>query len=210
MEIITDQLTWKDSYKLYTGSIVPRPIALVSTMSAEGIPNVAPFSNFCGVCPQPFTVAFAPLTRPEDGTKKDTLRHIEATGQFVINIVTEQIVSQVNEASFEFAYGVSEFRETGLTPVPSVQVQPYRVQESPIHMECVLEDIVKIGEGAGSSNLVLGRVVQMHIEDALYNDGKIDLFQLQPVARLAGEYYARMSDVFTIAHPQRNDSANVK
>ncbi len=210
MEIITDQLTWRDSYKLYTGSIVPRPIALVSTMSAEGIPNLAPFSNFCGVCPQPFTVAFAPLIRPEDGQKKDTLRNIEATGQFVINIVTEQIVSQVNETSFEFAYGINEFQETGLTPVPSVQVQPYRVQESPIHMECVLEDILKIGEGAGSSNLVIGRVVQMHIEDHIYDDGKIDLFQLQPVARLAGEYYARMSDVFTIPRPQRNESAILK
>ncbi len=210
MEIITDQLTWKDSYKLYTGSIVPRPIALVSTMSAEGVPNLAPFSNFCGVCPQPFTVAFAPLIRPEDGTKKDTLRNIEATGQFVINIVTEQIVAQVNEASFEFAYGVNEFQETGLTPVPSAQVLPYRVKESPIHMECVLEDILKIGKGAGSSNLVLGRVVQMHIDDRIYDHGKIDPFQLQPVARLAGEYYARMSDLFTIASPKRDKSIGTK
>ncbi|MBD3921269.1 flavin reductase family protein [Paenibacillus sp. PR3] len=202
MEIMTENLTWKDSYKLYTGSILPRPIALVSTISKGGVPNLAPFSNFCGVCPQPFTVAFAPLIRPEDGTKKDTTRNIEETGQFVINIVTEDIVSQVSRTSIEFASDIDEFRETGLTPISSSSVMPYRVKESPIQMECVLENILTIGEGAGSSNLIIGRVVQIHIEDALYKDGKIDLAGLKPVGRLSGEYYARMSDLFTLNRPE--------
>lgn len=203
MEIIPENLTWKDSYKLYTGSILPRPIALVSTISKEGIPNLAPFSNFCGVCPWPFIVAFAPIIRPEDGTKKDTTRNIEETGQFVVNIVTEDIVMKVNETSIEFAPDIDEFQETGLTPIPSSKVMPYRVKESPIQMECVLENMLAFGEGAGSSNLVIGRVVQMHIEDALYKDGKIDLANLKPVGRLSGDYYAKMSDLFTLKRPER-------
>jgi flavin reductase (DIM6/NTAB) family NADH-FMN oxidoreductase RutF len=203
VEIIPENLTWKDSYKLYTGSILPRPIALVSTISKGGIPNLAPFSNFCGVCPRPFIVAFAPIIRPEDGTKKDTTRNIEETGQFVINIVTEDIVTKVNETSIEFAPDIDEFQETGLTPIPSSKVMPYRVKESPIQMECVLENMLAFGEGAGSSNLVIGRVVQIHIEDALYKDGKIDLVNLKPVGRLSGEYYAKMSDLFTLKRPER-------
>lgn len=203
MEIIPENLTWKDSYKLYTGSILPRPIALVSTISKGGIPNLAPFSNFCGVCPWPFIVAFAPIIRPEDGTKKDTTRNIEETGQFVVNIVTEDIVTKVNETSIEFAPDIDEFQETGLTPIPSSKVMPYRVKESPIQMECVLENMLVFGEGAGSSNLVIGRVVQMHIEDALYKDGKIDLANLKPVGRLSGDYYAKMSDLFTLKRPER-------
>ncbi|MGO0062649.1 flavin reductase family protein [Brevibacillus fluminis] len=203
MEIIPENLTWKDSYKLYTGSILPRPIALVSTISKSGIPNLAPFSNFCGVCPQPFIIAFAPLIRPEDGTKKDTTRNIEETGQFVVNIVTEDIVAKVNETSIEFASDIDEFQETGLTPIPSSKVMPYRVKESPIQMECVLENILAFGEGAGSSNLVIGRVVKIHIDDVLYKDGKIDLANLKPVGRLAGEYYAKMSDLFTLKRPER-------
>lgn len=203
MEIIPENLTWKDSYKLYTGSILPRPIALVSTISKGGIPNLAPFSNFCGVCPWPFMVAFAPIIRPEDGTKKDTTRNIEETGQFVVNIVTEDIVTKVNETSIEFAPDIDEFQETGLTPIPSSKVMPYRVKESPIQMECVLENMLAFGEGAGSSNLVIGRVVKMHIEDALYKDGKINLANLKPVGRLSGPYYAKMSDLFTLKIPQR-------
>lgn len=203
MEIIPENLTWKDSYKLYTGSILPRPIALVSTISKGGIPNLAPFSNFCGVCPWPFIVAFAPIIRPKDGTKKDTTRNIEETGQFVVNIVTEDIVTKVNETSIEFAPDLDEFQETGLTPILSSKVMPYRVKESPIQMECVLENILAFGEGAGSSNLIIGRVVQMHIEDALYKDGKIDLANLKPVGRLSGDYYAKMSNLFTLKRPER-------
>jgi flavin reductase (DIM6/NTAB) family NADH-FMN oxidoreductase RutF len=203
VEIIPENLTWKDSYKLYTGSILPRPIALVSTISKGGIPNLAPFSNFCGVCPWPFMVAFAPIIRPEDGTKKDTTRNIEETGQFVVNIVTEDIVTKVNETSIEFAPDIDEFQETGLTPIPSSKVMPYRVKESPIQMECVLENMLAFGEGAGSSNLVIGRVVKMHIEDALYKDVKIDLANLKPVGRLSGDYYAKLSGLFTLKSPQR-------
>ncbi|MFF3099805.1 flavin reductase family protein [Viridibacillus arvi] len=203
MEITLENLTWKDSYKLYTGSILPRPIALVSTISKGGIPNLAPFSNFCGVCPWPFMVGFAPMIRPEDGTKKDTTRNIEEIGEFVINIVTEDIVTKMNETSIEFAPDIDEFQESGLTPIPSSKVLPYRVKESPIQMECVLENMLTFGEGPGSSNFVIGRVVKIHIEDTLYKDGKIDLANFKPVGRLAGPHYARMSDLFTLKSPQR-------
>ncbi|WP_179223988.1 flavin reductase family protein, partial [Paenibacillus tyrfis] len=120
------------------------------------------------------------------------------------NIVTEDIVTKVNETSIEFASDIDEFQETGLTPIPSSKVMPYRVKESPIQMECVLENMLAFGEGAGSSNLVIGRVVQMHIEDVLYKDGKIDLANLKPVGRLSGEYYAKMSDLFTLKRPERH------
>ncbi|MCH5586148.1 flavin reductase family protein [Shimazuella sp. AN120528] len=202
MEIIPDNLHWKDSYKLYTGSIMPRPIALVSTISKEGIPNLAPFSSFSGVSPHPFIISFAPMFRPEDGTKKDTLQNIEATRQFVVNTVTEDIVLQMNETSAEFSSEIDEFQVSGLTPIPSSKVMPYRVKQSPIQMECELVDIVSFGQNVGSSSLVLGRVVQMHVDDSIYKDGKIDFAKMKPVGRLAGEYYTKISDLFTLKHPK--------
>lgn len=200
MQFQTDELTWQESYKLLVGSIVPRPIALVSTVSASGVQNLAAFSFFTAVCARPLTIAFSP-TRRNSGEKKDTLRNIEDTRQFVVNVVTEDIVEAVNQTAPEFSPEVDEFAISGLTPVTSVCVAPPRVAESPIQMECDLVETVTLGELPGGGSLVIGRVVQLHVRDDLYVDGKIDPNQLRAVARMGGDEYCRTSQRFQLPIP---------
>lgn len=203
IKIIPDELpSWLDSYKLLIGSIVPRPIAFVSTVSPDGVYNLAAFSFFNGVCPRPFIISFAPMFRPSNMEKKDTLRNIEATGQFVVNIVTEDIVAEMNQTSPEFPPDVDEFEVAKLTPIPSTKVIAPRVAESPIHMECELVQVLSFGDAPGAGNLVLGRVVAMHFSEAVYQNGKIDIEKLRPVARLAGDWYSRTNDRFVLNRPR--------
>lgn len=201
MEIVPESLAWQDSYKLLVGAIVPRPIAFVSTVSRNGVRNLAAFSFFNGVCPKPFIISFAPMLRGSDGMKKDTLCNIEETGQFVVNVVTEDIVVAMNETAPEFSPEVDEFTVSGLTPIPSVSVLPPRVKESPIQMECEHVQTLQFGDEPGAGFLVLGKVVRMHIRDDLYYDGKIDGLKLKPVARLAGAEYAKATDRFRLIRP---------
>lgn len=201
MEIVPESLAWRDSYKLLVGAIVPRPIAFVSTESKAGIRNLAAFSFFNGVCPRPFIISFAPMLRGSDGQKKDTLRNIEETGQFVVNVVTEDIVQAMNETAPEFPPDVDEFVVSGLTAIPSVSVKPPRVKESPIQMECELYQTIQFGDEPGAGFLVLGKVLRMHIQDDLYFDGKIDGYKLKPVARMAGDEYAKATDRFHLKRP---------
>ena len=196
VEILPDEMPWQDNYKLLTGSIVPRPIAFVSTRSAGGVNNLAAFSFFNGVCPKPFIVAFAPMRRGTTGEKKDTLRNIEQTGEFVVNIVNESLVAPMSRTNPEFASEVDEFEMAGLTPVPSDLVTPPRVLESPIQMECKLVQVVELGQEAGAGSLVLGHVIKMHISESVYVDGKINPDALQAVGRMAGDEYARITDRF--------------
>lgn len=201
MEISPDELEWRDNYKLLTGAIVPRPIGFVSTVSQSGIRNLAAFSFFNGVCPKPLVISFAPMNR-SGGEKKDTLRNIEETRQFVVNVVTEDIVLKMNETAPEFPPDVDEFAVSGLTPAPSAIVKPPRVLESPINMECELLQVIQISELPGSGSLVLGKVVHMHIADELYFDGKIDGQMLKPVARLAGDEYCKVTHRFQLKRPK--------
>lgn len=192
----------QDNYKLLIGSVLPRPIAFVSTQSVDGALNLAPFSFFTAVCSDPPTILFCPMVRGSDGEKKDTLRNIEATGEFVVNVVSEDIVSPMNATAAEFPFGVSEFTEAGLTPAPSVVVKPPRVLESPVSLECKLQQIIPVGAGGvGSGNLVLGTVVQFHVRQDLYHAGRIDTALLKPVARLAGSAYCPVREVFEVARP---------
>ncbi|OFW75084.1 MAG: hypothetical protein A2201_13175 [Alicyclobacillus sp. RIFOXYA1_FULL_53_8] len=200
MEISPEDLEWRDSYKLLTGSIVPRPIGFVSTISPAGLHNLAAFSFFNGVCPRPFIVSFAPMQRG-NGEKKDTLRNIEDTGEFVINVVSEDIVVRMNETAPEFASDVDEFVVSGLTPIASSVVKPPRVLESPINMECELVQVIHFGDEPGAGSLVLGKVVRLHVRDDLYFDGKIDSWKLAPVARLAGDEYCKATDRFRLKRP---------
>ncbi len=187
---------WKPCYKLLTGAIVPRAIAFVSTISADGVANLAPFSFFTAVCAKPPTVLFCPMRKGDTGEKKDTLRNLEATGEFVINVVTEAIAEQMNRCATDFPYGVSEFAEAGLTARPSQLVKPPSVAESPISMECRLNQVVAVGEGPGSGAAVLGEVVGFSVADELVDDFRIDLDQLAPIGRLAGASYTRVTDLF--------------
>ncbi len=201
VHIDPDTLTNQERYKLLIGSILPRPIAFVSSISADGILNLAPYSFFTGVCSTPLIVCFAPMRRSVDGEKKDTLRNIEAVGEFVVNVVSEEIAEPMNLTSGEYPADVDEFKAAGLTPLPSEKVKPPRVAESPIQMECVLHQVVELGDHIGSGSLVLGRVVAIHYAPGVYENGRVITSKVKPIARLAGTSYARVTDTFDLARP---------
>lgn len=189
----------KDCYKLLVGSVVPRPIAFVSTLSADGQPNLAPFSYFTAVSANPPTICFAPGRRSADGERKDTLGNIEATGEFVVNVVTEAIGPAMNETAVDFPPETNEFEVAGLTPVPSQVVKPPRVQESPINMECKLYDVVAVGPPRhGGAALVIGEVVMFHIADELYDGGRIKVLELEPLGRLSGDDYTSLGKIISL------------
>jgi len=201
IDIDPNELTNPERYKLLIGSVVPRPIAFVSTISPEGIANLAPFSFFTGVCSNPITLAFCPGIRSSDGKRKDTLNNIEATGECVVHIVTEAIAEQMNMTAAEFPPNISEFEKSGLTPIPSIKVKPPRVKESPIQIECKLHQIVTLGETVGSGSLVIVQAVYLHFSPEVYEDGKILLNALHPIARLAGNSYAKVTETFDLERP---------
>lgn len=202
--ISTQDNTNQDNYKLLIGSILPRPIAFVSTQSAEGILNLAPFSFFTGVCSNPPTLLFCPMIRGSDGHRKDTLLNIEETGEFVVNVVSEAIVERMNKTAAEVPPEVSEFELAELTPVQSSIIKPPRVLEAPISMECRLQQIIPVGSGnPGSGAVVLGTILQFHIRADLYQNGRIDTETLKPVSRLAGTAYAPVRDIFELVRPTR-------
>ena len=196
------QLSTQDVYKLMIGSVVPRPIAFVSTQSKAGILNLAPFSFYTAVCSSPPTLLFCPARRGTDGAKKDTLINIEETGEFVVNVVTEDIVEAMNQTAAEYPPEMSEFEAVGFTPVPSTIIKPPRVLESPVSMECKLQQVIPVGDGKiGSGAVVLGTIVQFHIQDGVYQNGRILTEQLKPVARLAGAAYSPVRDIFELKRP---------
>mgnify|MGYP002623013902 CR=1 FL=1 len=176
------------NYKFLIGSIIPRPIAAVSTLNLDGTNNLAPFSFFNGVCSKPMIVSFCPVIRTSTGMKKDTLINIEREKEFVINFVTEEIAEKINLASTELKYGEDEFLYSKLTPIKSQKIKAMRVQESPIHFECQLRDILSYGDGksAGSGYLVTGEVIKVHINEAIYQDGRIITDLYKAVGRGAG------------------------
>jgi flavin reductase (DIM6/NTAB) family NADH-FMN oxidoreductase RutF len=188
-------------YKIMIGAIVPRPIAFVSTISGAGVGNVAPFSFFNGVSSEPPCLVFS-VTRKSNGDKKDTLRNIEETRGFVVNTVSEWMADPMNQSAAEYPYGVDEMEKVGLTPLPSTRVKAPRVKEAAVQMECVLHQTVEIGEGPGSSTLVIGKIVAVHLHDNVYKDGKIDIHSLKPVARLAGASYGRLGEIFDLPRPK--------
>lgn len=202
MELNPKDLHYKDCYKLLIGSVLPRPIAWVSTKGSNGVYNVAPFSFFTVVCPNPPTITFCPNIRSLNGIEKDTLRNIRETGEFVVNIVTETLAQAMNITSTELPADVSEFERANLTPAPSKLIDAPRITESPINFECKLSQIVTIGESLGQGSLIIGEVVYFHIADHVYTaDYKIDIEQLAPIARLSGMGYTRTTDRFEMHRP---------
>ncbi|MFX4301807.1 flavin reductase family protein [Alicyclobacillus tolerans] len=201
MDFNPSQLSAIENYRLLIGTIVPRPIAFVSTVSQDGQRNLAAFSFFNGVCPKPFIVSFAPMRKMGNLEKKDTLLNIEETGEFVINIVSESLVEKMNLTSPEYDFEVDEFEVAGLTPRPSQRVKPPGVAESLVHMECRKVDILHFGDEEGAGSLVIGEVIFLHVDDSVYDGRHILLETLQPVARLAGDAYARTTDIFHLPRP---------
>jgi flavin reductase (DIM6/NTAB) family NADH-FMN oxidoreductase RutF len=189
----------QECYKLLIGSIVPRPIAWVSTIDNEGIVNVAPFSFFTGICKKPPMIGIT-LLRPHEGSRKnrrkDTLMNIEATREFVINVVTEELGDQMNLTSSNFPTGTSELIEAGLTASPSAIVRPPCIAESPISLECRLYTILEFGENP--SNFIIGEVVQFHVKDELVENYRIDQKALRAIGRMGGPIYTRTQDTFAM------------
>jgi flavin reductase (DIM6/NTAB) family NADH-FMN oxidoreductase RutF len=191
-----------DIYKLMTGAIVPRPIAFVSTVSAGGTFNLAPFSFFTGISANPPVICFCPMIR-YDGSRKDTLRNIEATREFVVNVVSEEIAEQMNLCSPEYPPDVDEFQVSGLTPVPGDLVRAPRVGESRVSMECRLFQIVEVSARPLGGSLVLGEILRFHVDDALFENYRIDPDKLRPIGRMAGPTYTRTTDRFDMSRPGR-------
>jgi flavin reductase (DIM6/NTAB) family NADH-FMN oxidoreductase RutF len=194
-------------YKLLIGCVVPRPIAWVSSVDADGVCNLAPFSYFMAITDDPPTIAFSSSPRGERGsvrTKKDTLRNIEALGEFVVNVVDDPCAEQMNLSSGDYAPEVDEFALTGLTPAPSTRVKPPRVAEAPINLECRLIRVIPVGNAP--ANLVLAQIVHFHVRDDVYDaaSGRIDLHRLRPVGRLAGNLYTHVHDIFEMKRPSAN------
>lgn len=191
----------RDIAKLLVGIVVPRPIAFVSTLSADGIPNLAPFSYFTVASANPPVICFTPIIR-RDGTKKDTLLNIEATGEFVVNVVSEEIAGPMNVCSGEYPPEVDEFAASGLTPVPSTLVKPARVKESHVNMECRLVQIVHVSGKPGGGSLVLGEVLRFHVDAAVVSRDAIDPDKLRAVGRMGGPTYVRTTDRFDLERPK--------
>jgi flavin reductase (DIM6/NTAB) family NADH-FMN oxidoreductase RutF len=191
----------REVYSTLIRAISPRPIAWVSTISRDGVPNLAPFSFFNGVSSSPPSVVFSPVNHP-DGRKKDTVVNIESNRQFVINMVPFSLAEQMSQTSAEYAHGVSEFESAGVTSVASQRVAPPRVAQAPIQVECELIQIVTVGEGPLSANLVIGKILLMHVDDEVCTDGKIDPQKADLIGRMGGADYCRTTDRFTVPRPK--------
>jgi len=202
MELDPQAIGIAASYKLLIGCVVPRPIAWVSTIAADDVPNLAPFSFFMGVCNDPPTIAFS-SGRRETG-KKDTVNNLEHTGDFVVNVVDDRHAEAMNATSGEYPPEVDEFALAGLTMAPGVRVRAPRLLTAPISMECKVVQIVPVGHGPHS--VVFGEIVYFHLRDDVYNakTGRIDMHKLQPVGRLAGNQYAHVHDIFDMKRPNEN------
>lgn len=200
MDLDPESLPVRERYQLLISTVLPRPIAWVSTLSPDGRPNLAPFSFFTGITANPMSVCFAPVNN-RDGREKDTLINARATKQFVVNMVPDALAAQMNQTSADYPYGVSEFEKAGLKAVPSDKVKPARVDGSPVSYECEVLQIVTLSTGPLGGNLVIGRVVRVHVADALWNGGKPRHQDLDLIGRMGGAWYARTRDSFELARP---------
>jgi len=189
-------------YQTLISVVTPRPIAWVTSVDLQGRVNLAPFSFYNAFSASPPIVVFSPGLRG-DGTKKDTLRNVEATGEFVLNAAVAALAEQMNLSSKELPYGESEVELSGLTLQSSLKVKPPRLAETPVAMECVVRQIIPLGGDPGSGNLVIGEVLVMHVEERVLDSrGRVDPHRLETIGRLGGDLYARTTDIFEMKRPK--------
>jgi len=188
-------------YKLLIGSVVPRPIAFVSTVNSEGAANLAPFSFFTVASSNPPVLVFTVSRRSLPDPRKDTLRNITTIREFVVNVVSEEFGYKMNICAGDYPPEVDEFQCAGLTPIPSDLVRAPRVAESHINMECRLLYTIEMSGLVGAGNLVLGEVIRFHIDDAYFNNFRIDQDKLRAIGRMAGNSYTRTEDRFEMIRP---------
>jgi len=204
MNLVPDERPWLEAYQILVETIAPRPIAWISTLGPNGEPNLAPFSFFMPVTARPMTLAFAPLRRartPEH--KKDTLRNLETSGEFVVNVVTRRHVDHARRSGRGLGDAGDEFALAGVTPAPSIDVRPPRIAESPVAFECVTHRIVDLGEEAGGGHLVVGRVVRLHIDDTLLDsEGHIVRGRLQPVGMIGANDFLGLQGLVELVRPE--------
>ncbi len=191
----------EDIYKLMIGIIVPRPIAFVSSVDAQGVRNLAPFSYFTGCSTNPPVVCFCAAVRGGLRPHKDTLRNIVETREFVVNVVSEEFAEKMNATSAEAPPEIDEFDLAGLTPLASELVKPPRVAESRVHMECGLRQIIHVSDKPGGGSLILGDVLRFHVQADLLNGFKVDADKLNAIGRMGGPTYCRTRDRFHMPRP---------
>jgi flavin reductase (DIM6/NTAB) family NADH-FMN oxidoreductase RutF len=199
-------LTIPDLHNYLQYAIAPRPICFASTVDSDGHVNLSPFSFFNLFGTNPPTCVFSPSRRVRGNTTKDTLENILQVPECVINIVTYDMVQQTSLASVEYPKGVNEFIKAGFTAIPSLTVKPPRVAESPVQLECVVKEVIALGNGPGAGNLVIAEIKLMHIDERILDEeGKIDQLKLEHVARLGGDWYCRVTkdNLFKVAKPVR-------
>ncbi|MEO5961113.1 MAG: flavin reductase family protein [Opitutaceae bacterium] len=197
------QLAPRDAYAWMIGTILPRPIAWVSTISTDGRTNLAPFSFFQGVTANPPTLMFVPVNL-RDGTKKDTVRNIEQVPEFAVNLVSFALAESMNATAALLPYGESEFEKFGIAMAASQRIRPPRVADAPVAFECKLERIVQIGEGPLAANVVFGSILLAHVSDSVLGaDGRPDAGKLDLIGRMGGESYTRTTERFALKRPDR-------
>jgi flavin reductase (DIM6/NTAB) family NADH-FMN oxidoreductase RutF len=202
------EIPFNDLYNIMLNSVGPRPIAWVSTISAAGQPNLAPFSFFNAVCAKPPLLGFAPAMRSpkkadaSQGEPKDTLRNIRETKEFVVNIVTYDLREAMNVTAGDYEASVNEFELAKLRPEPSAVVRPPRVAESPVSFECQLYHIIDFSTEPNGGSFVIGRIVSIHIKDAHLKEGKLDRNSLDLVGRMGGMQYTRTTERFDMVRPK--------
>ncbi len=194
MTVEPGKIATKDLHQFILAAVAPRPIAFASTLSADGVPNLAPYSFFNAFSSNPPMLVFSSNRRVANNTTKDTLANVEATGEVVINVVSHSIARQMALCSIEWDADVNEFEKAGFTPLPSTLIRPFRVAESPVQMECVVDKILPLGDDGGAGNLIFCRIVLMHIADEILTPtGRIDPHKIDLVGRMGRFYYARAS-----------------
>jgi len=203
MDILPDQLPYREFYRILISSVAPRPIAWVSTINRDGQANLAPFSFFNVVSGKPPILGFSPaLRRLEHGcTSKDTLRNIRETGEFVVNIVTFELAEAMNLTSGEYDSSVNEFELAKLATRPSAVVRPPQVAASPVSFECKLYQIIDFGAEPPSGSFVMGEIVAVHVSESLIKDGRLDPQALDLVGRMGGSQYSRTTERFELERP---------
>lgn len=201
MHVDFTSLSPREAYGWMISTIVPRPIAWVSTISLAGKTNLAPFSFFQGITANPPTLMISPVN-DRQGKKKDTVRNIEAVGEFVVHVVPHALAETMNQTSASLPYGVSEFEQFGIATVPSARIRPLRIAAAPVAFECTVDRTVTVGEGALAANVVFGRILLAHVDPAVLDAaGHPDPAKLDLVGRLGGDLYARIKDRFAMERP---------
>jgi len=198
------ELTVQVLQKYLQNIVAPRPICFASTISADGKPNLAPFSFFNIFSSNPPIAIFSPAYSGRTGAPKDTLLNVKEVPEVVINVVNYDIVQQTSLASSPFPKGVNEFEKAGFTPLPSDLIKPFRVKESPVQMECKVIEIKELGKSGGAGNLVICEIIKIHINDSVLNEaGQIDVHKIDLVSRMGDNWYCRAngSALFEVQKP---------